>query len=270
MLAVVVATPCTAPFMGGALAFAFTAPAALAVAIFVALGLGLALPFLLVGFVPALARLLPRPGAWMDTFKQVLAFPMYLTAVWLIWVLGRQRGVDAVALVLIGMTVIGAGLWWWGRLGLDRRPLQRLLAMLLVGLGLGVALSVGSVAAPQRGAPASEEGVVAYDAAALQSLRSDGRVVFVNMTADWCVTCKANEKTVLSQERFKQALAETNAVYMKGDWTNVDPEITRFLESHGAYGVPLYVVYAGDAAPQKLATVLTPDMVEQALRDAAH
>jgi thiol:disulfide interchange protein len=268
VLAVVVASPCTAPFMGTALAFAFAAPAPLALGVFLALGLGLALPFLLIGFVPALARALPRPGAWMDTFKQVLAFPMYLTAIWLLWVLGQQRGVDAIGIALAGLVIVAAGLWWWGRQGLRSAPLARGLALLLVALGLGGlwvvhALPASAVAAPR-------DGTESYSADVLAAHRAAGRAVFVNMTADWCVTCKANEKRVLSGEAFAESLRAAGAVYMKGDWTNVDPEITRFLEQHGAVGVPLYVVFPRDGGDgEVLPTVLTQAIVDDALARAA-
>ncbi|MFC7301987.1 protein-disulfide reductase DsbD family protein [Cognatiluteimonas weifangensis] len=269
VLAVVVASPCTAPFMAAALAFAFTASPLLALAVFAALGLGLALPFLLIGFVPALARRLPRPGPWMDTLKQVLAFPMYLTAVWLLWVLGQQRGIDAVGLALTGMVLLALAAWWLARLRLRRAPLQRTLALALLLAAtapLALAARLPAPVATTAGATA----VVPYSAQRLAQLRSEGRVVFVDMTADWCVTCKANEKTVLSRARFREAMRRADAVFMQGDWTNVDPEITAFLEAHRAVGVPLYVVFPRDGgAGEVLPTVLTSRLVEDALRRAA-
>jgi thiol:disulfide interchange protein len=269
VLAVVVAAPCTAPMMGSALAFAFAAPPLLAFSVFLALGLGLALPFLLIGFVPALARALPRPGAWMDTLKQMLAFPMYVTAIWLLWVLGNQRGVDAIGIALVGLVIVAAGLWWWGRQGLRRAPLARALALLLIALGLGGLWLVHDLPAP-RASAASSDGAERYSAEALAAHRAAGRVVFVNMTADWCVTCKANEKAVLGTDAFRDALAAADAIYMKGDWTNVDPAITRFLEQHGAVGVPLYVVFAPDVEHgDVLPTVLTQGLVADALARAA-
>ena len=268
VLAVVVASPCTAPFMGTALAFAFAAAPALAILVFLALGLGMALPFLLIGFVPALAARLPRPGAWMVTFKQVLAFPMYLTAVWLLWVLARQRGADAIGLVLAGAVLLALGLWAWEKTRWRGHWLPRLLAGLLVLAALWPVLVVQRMPAPERAAGV-EQGVVAYSPQRLEQLRRDGRVVFINMTADWCVTCKANERTVLGGDAFRSALDAAGAVYMKGDWTDVDPEITAFLESHGAVGVPLYVVYPRQGEPVVLPTVLTRAMVAQALAAAA-
>ena len=268
VLAVVVASPCTAPFMGTALAFAFAASPAVAILVFLALGLGLALPFLLIGFVPALASRLPKPGAWMDTLKQVLAFPMYLTAVWLLWVLAKQRGADAIGLVLAGAVVLGLGLWWWEKARWGRL-LPRVLAALVVLAALWPVLVVQRMPAPERAAVA-EAGVVAFSQDKLDQLRRDGRVVFVNMTADWCVSCKANERTVLGRDGFRTALDAAGAVYMKGDWTDVDPAITAFLESHGAVGVPLYVVYPRQGEPRVLPTVLTQDMVAEALAEAAN
>ncbi|SDR04483.1 Thiol:disulfide interchange protein DsbD [Pseudoxanthomonas sp. CF385] len=269
VLAVVVASPCTAPFMGVALAYAFTAPGVLGLLVFAMLGLGLALPFLLIGFVPALANRLPRPGPWMETLKQVLAFPMYLTAAWLLWVLGNQRGVDAVGLALVGLVVLALGLWWWQRLRLRTAPLQRVLA------GLLVAASVLPLVVAHRMPKASSiatrgEDHVAYSAEALGTLRAEGRIVFVDMTADWCVTCKANEKTVLNTPAFRELLTTHDAVMMTGDWTNVDPAITAFLEEHGAVGVPLYVMYPrGGGAGEVLPTVLTQDGMRQAFERAA-
>jgi thiol:disulfide interchange protein DsbD len=268
VLAVVIASPCTAPFMGAALAFAFTASTPVALLVFAVLGLGLALPFLLIGFVPALARRLPTPGAWMETLKQFLAFPMYLTAVWLLWVLGRQRGIDAVGLALAGMVVLALGLWWYQRLRFQAAPLRRALAVALLALSV-VPLALAHrlpVDPPSRGV---EAGVRAYSTSALAELRAQRRVVFVDMTADWCVTCKANDRAVLSRPAFEAVLEDADAVLMRGDWTNVDPEITAFLEAHQAVGVPLYVVFPADGGPgEVLPTVLTQGLVAAALERA--
>lgn len=269
VLAVVVASPCTAPFMGVALAYAFTAPTPLALLVFAALGLGLALPFLLIGFVPALANRLPRPGAWMDTLKQVLAFPMYLTAAWLLWVLGKQRGVDAVGLALVGLVLLALGLWWFQRVRFATAPLQRVLALViaaaaLVPLAMVHRLPTALIAAP------TADGQVAYSAERLAALRAEGRIVFVDMTADWCVTCKANEKAVLNTTAFRELLATHDAVMMTGDWTNVDPAITAFLEQHKAVGVPLYVMYPRSGGEgEVLPTVLSHDALRQAFERAA-
>jgi thiol:disulfide interchange protein DsbD len=268
VLAVVVASPCTAPFMGSALAYAFAAPATHALLVFVALGIGLALPFLAVGFVPALARRLPRPGRWMETLKQLLAFPMYLTAAWLAWVLANQRGADAVGLLLVAAVFLALALWWFersrGRGGLVRAPV--LLALLATAVPL---YALAQLPPPARGAQA-DSGTVAYSPEKLAALRAAGTPVFVDMTADWCVTCKANEHTVLDTAAFRALLERTGAVYMKGDWTDVNPTIAAFLEQYHSPGVPLYVVFPrGGGDGRKLPTVLTSSLVEQALTEAA-
>ncbi|MEG2981681.1 MAG: cytochrome C biogenesis protein, partial [Stenotrophomonas sp.] len=180
VLACVVASPCIAPFMGPALAYAFTAPPALALLVFLALGLGLALPFLLIGFVPALAERLPKPGAWMETFKHVMAFPMYLTAIWLLWVLGKQRGIDAMGLMLIGMTLLALGLWWFERSRWHSRRIGMVLGAVIALLALVPIWGVTRL--PPPGAAAASEGTVAYSPQMLDRLRADNRVVFVNMT----------------------------------------------------------------------------------------
>jgi thiol:disulfide interchange protein DsbD len=268
VLAVVVASPCTAPFMGSALAYAFAAPATHALLVFVALGLGLALPFLLVGFVPALARRLPRPGRWMETLKQFLAFPMYLTAAWLAWVLANQRGADAVGLLLVAAVFLALALWWFersrGRAGLVRAPV--LLALLVTAVPL---YGLAQLPPPVRAAQA-DNGTVAYSPEKLAQLRAAGTPVFVDMTADWCVTCKANEHTVLDTASFRDLLQRTGTVYMKGDWTDVNPTIAAFLDKYHSPGVPLYVVFPhGGGEGRKLPTVLTSGLVEQALTEAA-
>ena len=268
VLAVVVASPCTAPFMGSAIAFAFAAPIGIAFLIFLALGLGLALPFLLIGFVPAIARLLPRPGRWMETLKQALAFPMYLTAVWLLWVLTKQRGADASALVLAGGVLLAMALWWYGR----RRGGVSWIFSAVLAIGAAAALwTVHGLPAQAAGANVATDGSVPYSPEKLAELRAAGTPVFVDMTADWCITCKANEKAVLDTQNFRDLLKSTGTVYMKGDWTDVNATIAAFLDQYHSVGVPLYVVYPkGGGDGHKLSTVLTPDSIKQALEAAAH
>ena len=254
--------------MGSALAYAFAAPMLAALLVFLALGIGLALPFLLIGFVPALARLLPRPGRWMETLKQVLAFPMYLTAVWLVWVLANQRGADAVGLVLVAMVVLAMTLWWFER-SRSRDTLSKAMVAVLALAALVPMYLLAHVPPPSSSA-ATEEGVVAYSPEKLAELRAAGTPVFVDMTADWCVTCKANEHTVLDTQAFHDLLQRTGAVYMKGDWTDVNPTISAFLQQYHSPGVPLYVVFPKNGGPGKqLSTVLTSSLVEQALTEAA-
>lgn len=270
VLAVVVASPCTAPFMGPALALAFASSSLTAMSIFIALGLGLALPFLLIGFVPALAQRLPKPGAWMDTLKQILAFPMYLTAIWLLWVLINQRGADAGGLVLIGLTTLAAGLWWWERQRYGESTLQKMLAALLIIAALIPLWQVWRLPALQAAQAQAESLAEVYSAERLATLRAEGKPVFVNMTADWCATCKLNESRVLARDAFQQAIKDSGTVYLKGDWTNVDPAITAFLDAHGAVGVPLYVMFRpGDAEGTVLPTLLTEAEVLGALQATA-
>jgi len=268
VLAVVVASPCTAPFMGSALVYAFAAPMLSALLVFLALGVGLALPFLLIGLVPALARLLPRPGRWMETLKQVLAFPMYLTAVWLVWVLAKQRGADAVGLVLVAMVLLAMTLWWFGRSRSRGTGSKLLVAMLAIATLIPMYL-LAHVPAPSN-VESLAAGTVAYSPQKLAALRAANTPVLVDITADWCVTCKANEHTVLNTQAFRDLLRRTGAVYMQGDWTNVDPTISAFLAEYHSPGVPLYVVFpAHGGAGQQLSTVLTPSIVERALTAAA-
>lgn len=268
VLAVVVASPCTAPFMGTALAYALVAPIASAICVFLALGVGLALPFLAVGFVPALSRWLPRPGRWMETLKEVLAFPMYLTAAWLAWVLANQRGADAIGLLLVAAVLLAMTLWWFER-SRHRGALSRALVGLLALFTLAPLYYLATLPATAHAAGTSE-GIVAYSPEKLAELRKAGTPVFVDMTADWCVTCKANEHAVLSGDDFKALLKRTGAVYMKGDWTNEDPTISAFLQEYRSPGVPLYVVFSKDGGTgRKLPTVLTYSLVEQALTEAA-
>ena len=273
-LAVVVAAPCTAPMMGPALGWAFAASTGAALLVFLALGLGLALPFLLIGFVPALGRRLPRPGAWMDTFKRVLAFPMYLTALWLVWVLAKQRGADAVGWWGLAALALAFAAWAWTHARMQGGRAAKVAALLAIVAALWPLRAITTLppaSAARDTAPASTDGRhVAYSAQRLADLRAAGRVVFVNMTADWCVTCKANEKAVFSRDGFRDALENADAVYMTGDWTDVDPEITAFLQRYKAVGVPLYVVFPrGGGEGTVLPTVLTPGMAEDALARAA-
>jgi thiol:disulfide interchange protein DsbD len=267
VLAVIVASPCTAPFMGTALAFAFASSTAMAMAVFLALGFGLALPFLLIAYVPALASRLPKPGAWMETLKQLLAFPMYLTGAWLVSVLAAQRGSTGVLYLLGGAVLLAFGLWWWERGRYSRHRSVRPLALLVVLVSFLPLAAIYRL--PPIAKQVAETGTVAYSASTLAELRAQHRVVFVDMTADWCVSCKVNEKAVLSRPAFRGAMAAANAVYMVGDYTNVDKEITAFLEAHHAVGVPLYVVYPRSGGEgEVLPNILTQGIVDDALARA--
>lgn len=269
VLASVVASPCTAPFMGAALGFAFTQSMPVALTVFLALGFGMALPFLALSFVPALGRFLPRPGAWMQTFRQVLAFPLYATAVWLLWVLGNQAGSNGMALVLAACVALAFACWAWQQRHHSRgylRHAKTALVLLAVGLAGSVLFSplLQSRAAVQTAeADANYE---PYSAARLAELRAQGKPVFVNMTAAWCITCLVNEKVALSADGVVAALADKGVTYLKGDWTNNDPAITEVLRQYETSGVPLYLMFPADAG--KSAEVLPQILTESIVLDA--
>ncbi|MCH8542379.1 MAG: thioredoxin family protein [Alcanivorax sp.] len=268
VLAVVVASPCTAPFMGTALGYAVTQPAPVALSVFAALGFGLALPFLLIGFIPALARALPKPGAWMDTFKQAMAFPLFLTSVWLLWVLGRQTGADGMAMALAGLVALALAMWLWGLAQQQGSRNKRIAAVALLLLAVWPLWSATRLVAPT--AEAGSGHAQPWSAETLAALRADGQPVLVNMTADWCITCLANERVALDTDTVRNALTAHGVTYLKGDWTRQDPAITDYLAGYGRNGVPLYVLYPQDGgAPRILPQVLTPGLVSDALAAAA-
>ncbi len=262
VLATVVASPCTAPFMGTALGYAVTQSPITALSVFFALGFGLALPFLLLGFFPRLAAFLPRPGAWMETFKQSMAFPLYLTVVWLIWVVMQQSGSDAAAISLAGLVLVAFALWLWHS---TRRIALLLKALALIGAALLLAHPALRSNASTHPAAASER-TEAYSDQRLAQLRAEKRTVFVNLTADWCLTCKVNEHTSLNINAVQQAFAENHVALLVGDWTRSDAAITRVLTRFGRNGVPLYLVYLHGGEPQILPQILTPQLVLDALK----
>jgi thiol:disulfide interchange protein len=270
VLATVVASPCSAPFMGTALGFAMTQPTAASLAIFAALGLGMAAPFVLLTLSPALLRRLPRPGPWMDGFKQFLAFPLYAAAVWLLWVLGKQSGVNAMAVVTAGCVLLALGLWCRERALLHRRPLAT--RMLGTAICLLALLPLASpLLDPQSRQPdSSSANWETYSAERLEQLRRQGEPVLVNVTADWCITCLANEKIALDTDTVRQALRERGIHYLKGDWTNSDPRLTALLQQHGRNGVPLYLYYprGQQNGPRLLPQLLTPTIVLEAIDES--
>lgn len=276
-LAVVVATPCTAPFMGAAIGYALVQPPAVALTVFTALALGLALPYVLLASVPALLRRLPRPGAWLETFKQALAFPMYATVVWLLWVFGQQAGIDALALLLLSLTLTAFAAWAWGRaLHSASRSLHALAAVaLLVAAGVAWRGSrspavVGVAARETSSSAASSVAWEAFSPEALAGYQAAGRPVFVDVTAAWCLSCQVNERVALQASRVRAKFTEANVVLLRADWTSRDSVIARVLASHGRSGVPLYVIYpaAPGAAPEILPSILTPGIVLAAIERA--
>ncbi len=255
VLVAFVATPCTGPFMGAAMGAALVLPTGAALAVFAGLGLGLALPFLLLAYVPALRGRLPRPGPWMERLQRIFSIPMFLTALGLAWLLGQQRGVPAMTLGL-GVALLLALLLWW--LGLRQHRGKggglAVAALALALLGGGIALLPAR--APAASAQASD--TIPFDEARLASLRAQGKTVFLYFTADWCLTCKANEAAAIDRAETRAAFDKAGVTVMVGDWTNADPAITRFLEGQGRSGVPLYLWYAPGREAQTLPQILTP------------
>lgn len=244
VLAAVVASPCTAPFMGAALGFALTQPAYICLAVFAALGLGMAIPLLLLCLLPEFAKHLPRPGLWMETLKELLAFPLFLSAAWLLWVLTNQAGSGAMIAVCVGVIAIAFALW------ILRRPATGT-TKLIYGF-LAIFAVFAALAAPYKALKSSEQDKrwQAYSPELLADLRAQNRPVFIDVTADWCITCLANERSTLGQESVTQLFDSENIATLKADWTNANPEIKDLLQQYGRIGVPLYLWFpAGHKGP---------------------
>ncbi|MGZ6187021.1 MAG: protein-disulfide reductase DsbD family protein [Candidatus Binataceae bacterium] len=273
LLAVVVATPCTVPFMGTAVGFAFTQSPAVSILVFEAVALGLAFPYLLFAFIPAAARMLPRPGMWMEHLRQVLAFPLYGAAAWLLWVLAQQ--VDAVGLAMgfAGVIAVGFAAWVMG-VAQAASPRGAKVSTAFAGLAAIAAIAIIASLATRPAALAREPQQVAGDAAVaepfnvarLKELQASGRPVFVDFTAAWCLTCIVNERVALSKPEVAEAFKSKNVAYMKADWTNQNADITAALHALGRDGVPLYVIYTGAAEPKILPQLLTPTLVADAIK----
>ncbi|MEO1081921.1 MAG: protein-disulfide reductase DsbD [Pseudomonadota bacterium] len=258
VLAVVVASPCTAPFMGTALGYALVQPAHIGLAVFAALGCGMALPMLLLSYSETARRHMPKPGPWMERLKQGLAFPLYATALWLFWVAGRQTGVDVMAAALLGALVLALGLWLWRGAWFAR-------SVSLLCLGVAVFLVSWRPTAISPEDSSLPEGAVAYSPQVLEELRAAGQPVFVDVTADWCITCLANERAVLDTAAVQDAFRANGVTYMIADWTDYDPTIADFVSSHGRSGIPLYVLYSRNDEPRLLPQILRRSTVLSAL-----
>jgi thiol:disulfide interchange protein DsbD len=263
VLASVVATPCTAPFMGAAVGFTLTQSPGLALAVFVMLGIGMAVPVLALACFPRLLKRLPRPGAWMETFKQVLAFPLYATVAWLTWVLGAQSGNDAVLALLAGLILIAMAAWMYGRWEHDTVPWRAAVAAILAFAGVVVAWP-GPGAAPGA-VPVARAGELQWEEWSpekVAALTASGRAVFVDFTAAWCVTCQVNKRVSLHNAAVVREFGTRGVAALRADWTRQDPRITAALSALGRNAVPVYALYIpGEEAPRLLPEVLTPALM---------
>jgi thiol:disulfide interchange protein DsbD len=262
VLATVVASPCTAPFMGSALGFAATQPPLIAMSVFAALGLGMALPVLILSCSPALLKHIPKPGQWMERFKEFLAFPLYATAIWLCWVIGKQTGVNGMAAVALGCLLVTLAIWFW-----DSSKIKQSISAICTALAIVIVTS--PLLTASNGGNNNDNNWEVYSPARLTELRQQRKPIFINITADWCITCLANEKATLGTEAVKQALIKNGITYLKGDWTNRDPEITALLAQFDRNGIPLYLVFPSDPARtvKVLPQILTTSTVVDALQD---
>ncbi len=266
VLAVIVASPCTAPFMSAALGYAITQPAAIALSVFAMLGVGMAAPYLLLTLFPKLLAKLPRPGRWMELFKQFMAFPMFATCVWLLWVLAQQVDAGGVALALGVLVAVSFALW---SLGLAQRGAASFRWVALAG-AVAAAVTFTPIATSEpvaNGLKASNASAdwVDYSPQKLADLRGQGKAVFVDFTAAWCVTCQVNKRVALNTDKVKSKFADTEIIRMRADWTNRDEHITRALAEFGRNGVPLYVLYDRKGQPTVLPELLTENTVLTAL-----
>jgi thiol:disulfide interchange protein len=279
VLAVIAASPCTAPFMGAALGFALTQNAFVSLLVFAALGAGMALPYVLLAWFPKWLNRLPRPGPWMVTLKQALAFPMFLTVVWLVWVLSMQAGVDGAAIVMMGLVGLAFAAWLLGSLRGSVRVAGALAALAAVVLAWPTAMSNDANAASAASAvntgnaanagasstPKSTSTWLPWNEAQIATLNAEGKTVFVDFTAAWCVSCQANKRLVLTRSEIVDSFAKKNVVLMRADWTNKDERITKALAAMNRSGVPVYVFYAPGKSPQLLPELLTTGVVKEAL-----
>ena len=265
VLAVAIASPCTAPFMGASLGFALGLPATQALLVFASIGVGMALPYVAASLIPAVARLLPRPGPWMVLWRRAMAFPMLATVVWLVWVLGQQSGIDGAA-ALLALLLAAAALTWSlalsGRARLLLAPLSLALTVLLLA---GVGPLVLKPLPPAPAMAAQGERWQAWQGARVDEVPASGKPVFVDFTAAWCVTCQYNKKTTLADAALLADFDARQVSLMRADWTRRDPAITAALAQLGRNGVPVYVLYRPGKSPQVLSEVISVDEVRSAL-----
>ena len=264
VLAVAIASPCTAPFMGASLGLALALPAMQALLIFTMIGVGMALPYLAASLIPAVARLLPRPGAWMDTFRRAMAFPMFATVIWLVWVLGQQSGIDGAGALLALLLALSAVLWSLTLLGRSRTVVAMIMvvvgALLVLGIGQNVLKPVAS------NSTASTENWQPWAPGRVEQALATGSPVFVDFTAAWCVTCQYNKKTTLANADVLTDLATKKVTLLRADWTRYDPIISAALAQLGRNGVPVYVIYQNGKAPVVMSEILSVTEVRALLR----
>jgi thiol:disulfide interchange protein len=269
-LATIVATPCTAPFMGSALGYGLSQPAAVSLLIFTAVGLGMAAPYVGLSFSPGLLRFLPRPGAWMEAFKQLMGFCLMATVIALLWLFGQQAGVDGIAFLLGALLVAGLGAWVYGRPSASPRGgavrLSLSAALLIAGLAIGFGPARPS-GASRAAAPAVDARWEPWSEARVAALRAQGKPVFVDFTAAWCLTCQVNARVALDTQEVAARFESAGVALLKADWTLRDDRITQALAAHGRQGVPVYVLYGRNPKddPRLLPEILTPAIVLQAL-----
>ncbi|MDE2304696.1 MAG: thioredoxin family protein [Gammaproteobacteria bacterium] len=263
VLTTLVATPCTAPFMAAAVGAALSEPPVVALSIFASLGVGLSLPLVLLSFAPWLRRALPKPGAWMDTLKQALAFPMYASAAWLVWVLTQQTASLGLAAALAGLVLVALAAWLYRKShGRSRRhrTVAAAAAAASLALAIGLPIELQGAPAPAAGPPgAASSRWEPYDPARLAALRAAGKPVLVDFTASWCLTCLVNERTALADPAVRAIFRDKGVTLVRGDWTNGDPRITRVLAHYGRAGVPLYLLF--NAAPGSSHAVILPQLL---------
>ena len=273
--ATIVATPCTAPFMGSALGFALTQPAWVSIMVFTFIGLGMSAPYVLLTSIPALLKFVPKPGRWMESMKQFMGFLLAATVIWLLWVLGIQAGSNVVALVLLALLVTSIGAWIygrWGHLGMPGRTRiisTTIAAILIIGSNAYALMNIDAYAESPSQTVQSGEGIIweSYSEEGIEEAKSNGNPVFVDFTAAWCLSCQVNEQVAFSSEEVQDKFKELGIRTFKADWTSHDENITRALAKYGRNSVPLYVLHSGKKGdePKILPEIITPGIILEAL-----
>ena len=258
VLAVIVASPCTAPFMGSAIGFALLQPSFYSVLIFLGLGIGFSLPYLVLSAKPSLLSFLPKPGQWMETFKQFMAFPMWASALWLLWVLSSQVNNQEVIQVLLGSLLIIIGLWLVEKNNSKTNWIRWIVRLPFILL---LIFSLWLIPTSYSDLDESKQNQLAYSPQLLEDLREENALVFLNFTADWCITCKVNESVALKTSKVRKLLIDKDITYIEADWTRKDPVISSALEEYGRTGLPLYLLFPSKGDPLILPEILTEDIL---------